>query len=237
MIKKLLYGLFVLAFAFSYAQVQTDSKFQQVQQKEKEPSYEDLMKSTLSIFESATTSQAYQTAYEDFLKIGKKERSLWIPYYYAAFAQKKRGDLFLKENKINELDDAIYYGQKALDESKKLSPDNVENMVIQKYFYQQRKLKVPSEIYQTGGPLALQVLSSAYKLDSNNPRVLMVKAEDLVNTPKEYGGNKEKGIEMYRKALTQFDNYKVKLGKDRKPILFYPTWGKDIVEEVLQKSK
>ena len=238
MIKKLLlFGVFTLGTSLYTSQVNTKSGTPLTKQKQQEPTYEDLMSTAMKQFESANSVVALQSAYDEFMKIGKKEKKEWIPYYYAAFAQKKRGDLFLKENKIKDLDDAIYFSQKSLDESKRLSPNNVEIYVIQKYLYQLRKNKIPSEIYQSGGPLALQVLSSAYKLDDKNPRVLLLKAEDLVNTPKEYGGDKEKGIEMYKKALSQFSSYKVKVDKDRKPILFYPTWGKELAQEALEKKK
>lgn len=231
---------FIFMFAFiSAQQVENSKEIPKETLVEKEPTYEEKMQNALTQLNQTSTKEAYEALATEFIEIGKKEKGKeWLPYYYATYALIKKGYIVLEEGKANapkpnkELEDVLYYAQKPLNESMKITADNVENYVLQKLLYQLRKQIVPAQIYQTGGPLALQILSVAFKLDPQNPRVLMLKGEDSYFTSKEFGGDKDKGIDFYKKALVQFDAYKPK-SKNKKPIPFYPTWGKEEVEKIL----
>lgn len=75
------------------------------------------------------------------------------------------------------------------------------------------------ERYMTFGTKATEQLAMAEKTDPNNPRILLIKAEDIYFTPEQYGGSKEKGMELFKKALEKFNSYQTKTDLD-------PNWGK-----------
>ena len=70
--------------------------------------------------EKATKVQQHLTADEftaltnDFVRIGDKEKTQWLPYYYAAFGTIQKGRLAMNEGKTAELDPIADEAQKYL---------------------------------------------------------------------------------------------------------------------------
>lgn len=75
----------------------------------------------------------------------------------------------------------------------------------------------------TFGMKAQEELTKAEKLNPNNPRVTLIKAEDIYFTPEQYGGSKTKGMEMFKSALEKFNSFKPKTNLE-------PNWGKEEAE-------
>lgn len=202
-------------------------------QVEKEPTYLELLSEKVSRVEAAKTSQNQDQLTQlsaEFLELADKEKKEWLPYYYASYLLILKGQILVQENKNKEIEDVAYHAQKPLYAAKKLSPNNPEILVLQKLIYQLEKYIKPSEIYQNGGPMAVQLVSEMRKKFPKNPRVTMLIGEDLVLTSKQYGGNKEKGIEQLQKALAQFEAFKPESN-------LHPNWGKEIVEKLLENAK
>ena len=88
----------------------------------------------------------------------------------------------------------------------------------------------PMERWQTEGQAAQQALGEAKKLDPENPRITLLEAEDLYFTPEQFGGSKEKGIELFKKALEQFKTYKLKGNLD-------PNWGQGEASYFISQAK
>ena len=84
----------------------------------------------------------------------------------------------------------------------------------------------PMSRFMTEGASAQTALAKAEQLDPQNPRISILKAEDLYYTPAQFGGSKEKGLELFQKALDQFNTYKTKSNID-------PNWGKSEAEYFL----
>ncbi len=47
----------------------------------------------------------YTAQANDFARIGDKEKTLWQPYYYAAFSIIKKGRTLMQQNQLSQLDD------------------------------------------------------------------------------------------------------------------------------------
>ncbi|MBC7555877.1 MAG: hypothetical protein H7195_02830, partial [Chryseobacterium sp.] len=69
---------------------------------------------------------------------------------------------------------------------------------------------------------------AAEKMDPENPRITLLKAEDTYYTPEQFGGSKEKGIELFKKAQAQFAVYK-------STSALSPSWGKAEVDYFLSQ--
>jgi hypothetical protein len=84
----------------------------------------------------------------------------------------------------------------------------------------------PQQRYMTYGMQAANELKKAEDFDPANPRVALIKAEDVYFTPEQYGGSKTKGLELFKVSLEKFSAYKPKTALD-------PNWGKSEAEYFL----
>ncbi len=160
----------------------------------------------------------YTAQANDFARIGDKEKTLWQPYYYAAFSIIKKGRTLMQQNKVQELDAVAKEAQNYIDKAEALSPNNAEIYILKKMNHGLRMMVDPQSRWMTEGQAAAEALATAKKLDHENPRITIMEAEDLYFTPEQFGGSKTKGLELFKKALEQFKTYKIKGNLD-------PNWG------------
>ncbi|MDO5615576.1 MAG: hypothetical protein Q4G16_10210 [Cruoricaptor ignavus] len=191
--------------------------------------YEVAMTEKISAIETQNSLDDWQILSHDFARIGKAEKTEWLPYYYAAFAQIQKGRTMMMQGKTAELDAVTDEAQASLNQAFELSKNNAELYILQKMIHSLKMMVNPMERYNIEGKTAMERLAKAEKLDAENPRITLLKAEDIYFTPEQFGGSKTKGLELFRKALEQFNTYKI-----ASP--FHPNWGKKEVEYFLTKK-
>lgn len=172
----------------------------------------------------------YTAQANDFARIGDKEKTLWQPYYYAAFSIIKKGRTLMQQNQLSQLDDVAKEAQNYIDKAEALSPNNAEIFILKKMNHGLKMIVNPMERWQTEGQAAQVALNKAKKLDPENPRISILEAEDLYYTPEQFGGSKSKGIELFKKALEQFKTYKIKSSVD-------PNWGQGEANYFISQAK
>ena len=172
----------------------------------------------------------YTAQANDFARIGDKEKTLWQPYYYAAFSIIKKGRTLMQQNQLSQLDDVAKEAQNYIDKAEALSPNNAEIFLLKKMNHGLKMIVNPMERWQTEGQAAQVALNEAKKLDPENPRISILEAEDLYYTPEQFGGSKSKGIELFKKALEQFKTYKIKSSVD-------PNWGQGEANYFISQAK
>lgn len=185
--------------------------------------YEKVMKEKIAKLEVCKTPDEFTALSNDFKRIAEKEKDKWQPYYYASFALIQQGRFLMRDNKIADAEAPANEALKLTDTASKLSKDNAEIHILNKMANSLLMMKDPMTRYMTYGQTAAQELDTAEKLDSENPRITLLKGEDLYFTPEQYGGSKEKGLEMIKKSIEQFGTYKPKTELD-------PNWGKQEAE-------
>lgn len=190
--------------------------------------YEKVMKEKIAKIETCKTPEDFQVLANDFQRIADKEKGKWQPNYYAAFSYIQKGRVLMRENKVQELDEVADQAQKYLDEAQNVEK-NSEIMLLQKMIYSLKMMVNPMERYMTFGMKATEQLAMAEKMDPNNPRILLIKAEDVYFTPEQYGGSKEKGMELFKQALEKFNSYQPKTDLD-------PNWGKSEAEYFVNQA-
>lgn len=188
--------------------------------------FEKAMTEKISQTEQMKTADEFTSLANDFVRIGDKEKTQWLPYYYAAFSSIQKGRLAMKEGKTAELDAIAAEAQKSLDLATGLNKDNAELLILQKMIHSLKMMVDPMSRYMTEGMLATEALSKAEKLDPQNPRITLLRAEDTYFTPEQFGGSKAKGLELFQKSLDQFKVYQPKSSLD-------PNWGKGEAEYFL----
>ncbi|MDF2933722.1 MAG: hypothetical protein K0R36_3053 [Chryseobacterium sp.] len=190
--------------------------------------YEKVMKEKIGKIETCKTTEDFQVLANDFQRIADKEKGKWQPNYYAAFSYIQKGRILMRENKVQGLDEVADQAQKYLDDAQNVDK-NAETQLLQKMIYSLKMMVNPMERYMTYGTKATEQFNSAEKLDPNNPRIALIKAEDVYFTPEQYGGSKEKGIELFKQALEKFNSYKTKTDLD-------PNWGKSEAEYFINQA-
>ena len=188
--------------------------------------FEKAMTEKIAQTEKHKTADEFTALANDFVRIGDKEKTQWLPYYYAAFSSIQKGRLAMREGKTTELDANAAEAQKSLDLAASLSKDNAEILILQKMIHSLKMMVDPMSRFMTEGALATEALGKAEKLDPTNPRISLLKAEDTYFTPEQYGGSKTKGLELFQKSVDQFKVYQPKSSID-------PNWGKGEAEYFL----
>lgn len=182
--------------------------------------YEKAMIDKVAKVQQSQNAEELTVLSNDFGRIGLKETKEWLPNYYAAFAEIQKGRLLMREGKIDELDSYADEAQKFIDLAEKISPNNVEIKILKKMVHSLKMMVNPQVRYMVEAPIAAGFLAEAEKMDPENPRITLLKAQDTYYTPEQFGGSQEKGIELFKKAQAQFKVYK-------SPNALSPTWGKE----------
>lgn len=192
--------------------------------------YEKAMTEKIAIVEQRKTPDEFTALANDFKRIGDKEKTQWLPYYYAAFATIQKGRTLMREGKTEELDLTAAEAQKYLNLAMELNKDNAENLILQKMIHSLKMMVNPQQRFMSEGMLAAEALSKAEKIDAENPRITLMRAEDTYYTPEQFGGSKSKGLELFQKALEQYKVYQPKSSLD-------PNWGKGEAEYFLANKR
>ena len=188
--------------------------------------FDKVMTEKIAKLEQSKTPEDFTALSDDFVRIGVKEKTQWLPYYYAAHATIEKGRNLMRTGKITELDDIAVEAQTSLDKAASLSKKNPEILILQKMIHGLKMMVDPQARFMSEGMLGAEALAKAEELDPENPRVTLLKAEDTYFTPEQFGGSKKKGLELFQKSLDQFKVYQPKT-------LLGPTWGKSEAEYFL----
>ena len=188
--------------------------------------YEKAMTEKIAIVEQHKTPDEFTALANDFKRIGDKEKTQWLPYYYSAFATIQKGRTLMREGKTEALDLTAGEAQKYLNLAMQLNKDSAENLILQKMIHSLKMMVKPQQRFMSEGMLAAEALSKAEKIDAQNPRITLMRAEDTYYTPEQFGGSKSKGLELFQKALDQYTVYQPKTKLD-------PNWGKSEAEYFL----
>ena len=188
--------------------------------------FETAMSDKIAKVSQAKTADEFTALSNDFARIGDKEKTQWLPYYYAAYASIQKGRMLMREGKVADLDPIADEAQRSLDKASELSKDNPEILILEKMIHGLKLMVNPQARFMSEGMLAAEALSKAEKLEAENPRISLMKAEDIYFTPEQFGGSKTKGLEMFQKALDQYKTFQPKTALD-------PNWGKEEAEYFL----
>ena len=182
--------------------------------------YEKVMTDKVAKVQQSRNLEELAILSDEFARIGLKETKEWLPNYYAAYAEIQHGRILMEQGKTSDLDTYATNAEKFIVLAEKISPNNVEITILKKMVHSLKMMVDPQSRFMTEGSLASKYLAEAEKMDPENPRITLLKAEDTYYTPEQFGGSKVKGLELFKKAKSQFLVYK-------SPSVLSPTWGKE----------
>lgn len=186
--------------------------------------FEDAMTKGLAQMKDAKTASDYTDVSSFFERVADAEKTQWLPYYYAGMSLYLSAwiDKSADKDKIaDKCKDFITKGQ-AIENNADLY------CLVQQVAILQLMVD-PMSRWQTYGAQAKAALADATKADPNNPRIYYLQGMTTFNTPEAYGGGKTLAKPMFQKSVDLFKTYV--------PKPFYPNWGKEEAEKMLEQCK
>lgn len=187
-------------------------------------SYKEAMKKQVAAFKSAKGINGLQKVADGFSAIALSEKKEWLPFYYAGLCNV----LVAFEKNKTEIDS---YCDKAESFSKKadsLNKNNSELFVLKSMIAAARILvNEKARALKYGGQSA-RYANEAIKLNPNNPRAYLLKAQNILHTPEALGGGTKKAKPVFKTALEKEKTFKPET-------VLSPDWCKTEIEKELNK--
>ena len=186
--------------------------------------FEDAMTKGLGQFKDAKTASDLTDVSSYFERVGDAEKTQWLPYYYAALSLYRSAwvDKSADKDKVAEkCKDFITKAQ--------ANENNADLYCLVQQVAILQMMVDPMSRWQTYGAQAKDALADATKADPTNPRIYYLQGMTTFNTPEAYGGGKALAKPMFQKSVDLFKTYV--------PKPFYPDWGKEDAEKMLEQCK
>lgn len=216
--KKVLFSLTLLIGVVAVATAQSEK-------------YVKAMQDKVVAVDSTRNPQGLLDLSAAFERIGDAEKTQWLPYYYASLAQVNAafmaGNGNMKPEKTDPMADKA---EVLLNKAEALAKDNSEIFIVKKMIANLRMMADPMTRYMTYGPQGAQALQTAKALNPENPRVLLLEAEDKFFTPEQFGGSKADAKRLFEEALKKYETFKPATPLD-------PVWGKTTAQYFLSQIK
>ncbi len=181
----------------------------------------------LAQLDSSKGPDQYTSTANYFERIAKVETAQWLPQYYTAYSLLLSG---ITGKQDEGTKDAIY--DKAMSfatMADQLKPDNSDITALKGYIVFMKMAVSPQARAMSMIPQSNALLEKAMALDTENPRVYLLKGQNLFYTPEAFGGGKAKAKEVLLLAAQKFD-----ASKAASPD---PTWGRHRCNELLDQLK
>jgi hypothetical protein len=195
--------------------------------------YEQSMRATVARLDKAVTAGDYQALAADFKIIADREKTQWLPYYYAGFCNAKTSWLYEDDGEkiepyANLAEEEIKKARSLLD----TASQKKELSEIYCVFSMANRAMVfinPQTYGRQYGPVASRYIQMAQQANPDNPRAIWLQGWEKFKTPKLWGGDKNKAKELLEDANQKLANAPV-AGVN-------PHWGKKEVDELLKQIK
>jgi hypothetical protein len=163
----------------------------------------------------------------NFERIALAERSNWLPFYYAAFAQVNCAFSTADKSKTDGIADRAEY---LITKADSLMPNNSEISCIKSMIASCRLMVNPMERFMKLGPISAAALDKAIEQDPGNPRPYLLKGQSLKFTPEQFGGGCAKALEQLSVAEEKFTTFKP-------ASVLAPNWGKNYNTQLIEGCK
>ena len=187
--------------------------------------YVPAMKADLKLLREAKSMQDYNSVAAAFTRIGNAEKSLWIPYYYAALAKLHGAinDKSADKDQIAAQVDTLLANAETIEKNSELTTLHYYNEVL--------KMTVnPAARFMEKAPLMEKYFKMAVAEDSTNPRIYFMKGQTVFHTPESFGGGAKGAKPLFQKSV---DLYAMQDTTKS----FRPKWGKEDAEAMLKKCE
>lgn len=194
--------------------------------KAQQSNYNHQLQKQIILFHQTKNHQSFKKLGATFKQLADVQKNDWLPYYYAATCYA----IFALESPKDEIDNLCQQADKLAKTADSLYKNNSEVLVLKSMICAARILVNQQNRAHKYGVQSLKYANEAIRLDSENPRAYLLKAQNILNTPKALGGGKEKALPIFKIALDKYNK-----AKTSSPL--YPHWGKQQIEDGLENTK
>jgi hypothetical protein len=196
--------------------------------------YNKVMQQRIAVADTTRSTEGFRELSAAFERIADAEKTLWLPYYYAAYSQVQSG-YFLTQGSIAggltaTLDPIADKAEQLINKAEALTTNNSEIYIIKKMIASLRMMGDPMSRYMQYAPLAAEALEVAKKLNPENPRIYLLQGQDKFFTPEQFGGSKTEAKKLFETSLAKFNAFMPASELD-------PNWGRNAVEYFLSQIK
>jgi hypothetical protein len=182
------------------------------------------MQKSISLLNSAKSISDYQDAGNMFERIGNTEKSQWLPFYYAAYANiivsSLEPDKGMKDTYLDKADNFLASADS-------LAKNNSELLALKAFSAEMRISVNPMTRWQKYGGIFSIMIAEAIKADTTNPRPEMLQGQMILYTPEQFGGGAANAKPILQASLKKFDTFKPESE-------IHPNWGKHFLEGILK---
>ena len=189
--------------------------------------YTGAMKKNIALLDSAMQKGNAKELANNFERIGDAEKTEWLPYYYAAYANILTSYSEKDKSKVDPIADKA---EELITKAEGLAgKENSEIAVIKSMIASTHMMVDPQTRWMQYGQASSENIEKAKKLDPTNPRPIYLEAQSKFYTPEAFGGGKAVAKPLFEKALTMFDTFKPETD-------LHPSWGKSANEYFLNMA-
>ena len=197
--------------------------------------YQKAMQQNIAVLDTSRSIEGWTNLANSFQRIADAEKTQWLPYYYAAYAQVNAG--YFLANSIggmggfaDKTDPYADQAEKLLLKAEELGKPNAETQCVRKMIATLRMMADPMNRFQAQGSIAAEALETAKKMSPDNPRPLILEAQDKMFTPEQYGGSKQEAKVLFEEAKKKFSVFKPESA-------LHPNWGLAQIDYFLSQLK
>jgi hypothetical protein len=183
--------------------------------------YTTKMTALVTALDTSKNTSEFSDLAAQFERIADAEKTQWLPYYYSALCQINAA-MFAIGGAMGDnsatTDPAADKAEELMNKGLALTTENSETWVLKKMLYGLRMMGNPMARYMEFGTKAATALATAKKMDTANPRIYLLEAQDKYYTPEAFGGSKEDAKKLFEKAKTLYATFKPATA-------LHPKWG------------
>ncbi|GAO45076.1 hypothetical protein [Flavihumibacter petaseus] len=190
--------------------------------------YKAAMKDQIGKLETAFQNNDFPQLANSFERIGDAEKTQWLPYYYAAYANVMSAYLSPDKSKVDAIADKA---DAMITKAETLNgKPNSEIFVVKSMVASARMQVDPQNRWMQYGKISGENIEKAKVADPTNPRPVYLEGQAKFYTPEQFGGGKSVAKPYFEKALSMFDTFKPAGDLE-------PAWGKASTQYFLDQCK
>jgi hypothetical protein len=188
--------------------------------------FKETLQSTMTMFDTATSSQDMFNAANRLALIAGKWDTSWIAHYYSGYAFIVISYI---EKDADKRDGYLENADKQIVRAKELVKTNNDELFVLMAFSANARLAVkPESRWKKYGDNFNAEIDSAKSIRADNPRIYYLQGNSVYYTPKMFGGGPKNALPYFQKA----EEYYM---KEADCDIFKPCWGKKQNSQLLDK--
>jgi len=188
--------------------------------------YTTMMTASIAELQQTQDVASTQLVLDKLARAAAARPADWLPRYYLAYGAVRQA--FLTKEGTDAQDKALDAAQADLDRARQLRGDESELLVLQAYLHQARIMASPMARGMKYSAKVQESLNAAEKANPANPRVPLLRGNDLYFRPAMFGGGAGPARPFYVQAKEAFTTFKPASA-------LAPSWGERQALAMLKK--